>query len=188
VPPSKQQRRSRSPTPVFLVPVAGRYMVWRVPYGDGPREGPLDPARLQICLIRHIVSDMSRPAGNKQPKPLRWVGSSKEDLSAFPEDVKDRVGEALWQAQVGKKAPYAQPLRGYKGASVLEVVDDFDGDTFRAVYTVRFAEVIYVLHAFQKKSKRGIATPKHQLDLINERLRRAKEDYERWQSEKPKSG
>jgi phage-related protein len=94
------------------------------------------------------------------PKPVRWVGSSKADLSAFPDDVKRRVGGALWEAQLGGKAPYVKPLKGFPGASVLEVVDDFDGDTYRTVYTVRFAGVVYVLHAFQKKSKRGIATRK----------------------------
>jgi phage-related protein len=79
-------------------------------------------------------------------------------------------------------------LRGFGGAGVLEIVDDFDGDTYRAVYTVRFAGAVYVLHAFQKKSTRGIATPKPELDLIEQRLERAKEDYQRWsRSEKPKS-
>ena len=87
---------------------------------------------------------------------------------------------ALWEAQLGRKAGWAKPLKGFGGASVLEVVDDFDGDTFRAVYTVRFARVIYVLHAFQKKSKSGMATPHHEIQLIEQRLKRAKEDYERW--------
>jgi phage-related protein len=123
-----------------------------------------------------------------QPKPIRWVGSSKEDLSGFPEDVRRRVGGALWDAQIGGKAPYAKPLKGFGDAAVLEIVDDFDGDTFRAVYTVRFAEVIYVLHAFQKKSRRGIATPKAELDLIEQRLKRAREDYQQWsRNEVPKS-
>jgi phage-related protein len=124
--------------------------------------------------------------GSVQPKPVRWVASSKEDLREFPEDVRRRVGGALWDAQLGLKAPYAKPMKGFGGAGVLEIVDDFDGDTFRAVYTVRFAGAIYVLHAFQKKSKRGIATPKAELDLIEQRLKRAREDYERWsRSEKP---
>jgi phage-related protein len=127
------------------------------------------------------------PSGD-QPKPVRWIGSSKQDLSAFPQEVRQRVGGALWEAQVGRKASYAKPLKGFGGAVVLEVVDDFDGDTFRAVYTVRFANVVYVLHAFQKKSKRGVATPKTELDLIDLRLKRAKEDYEQWsKSEKPAS-
>ena len=119
---------------------------------------------------------------------MRWVGSSKEDLSAFPEEVRRRVGGALWDAQLGLKAPYAKPLEGFGGAGVLEVVDDYDGDTYRAVYTVLFAGVVYVLHAFQKKSKSGIATPKREMDLIGQRLKRAREDYERWsRSEKRKS-
>jgi len=81
-----------------------------------------------------------------------------------------------------------RPMKGFGHAGVLEIVDDFDGDTFRAVYTVRFTKAIYVLHAFQKKSKRGIATPKVELDLIGQRLKRAKEDYEQWsRSAKPKS-
>jgi|SRR5882757_4870380 len=123
---------------------------------------------------------MARLPGGLMPKPVRWVGSSKEDLSAFPEDVRRRMGGALWEAQVGGKAPYAKPMKGFGGAGVLEVVDDFDGDTFRAVYAVRFAGVVYVLHAFQKKSKRGIATPKTELTVIAQRLKRAREDYHRW--------
>jgi phage-related protein len=114
-----------------------------------------------------------------EPKPICWIGSSKEDLREFPEEVRRRVGGALWDAQLGLKAPYAKPLKGFWGAGVLEVVDDFDGDTYRAVYTVRFPGVVYVLHAFQKKSKQGRATPKPDLALIEQRLKRAKEDYER---------
>ena len=115
------------------------------------------------------------------PKPVKWVGSSRDDLKEFPKDVQRRVGGALWEAQIGQKALYAKPLKGFGGAGVLEIVDDFDGDTYRAVYTVRFARVVYVLHAFQKKSKRGIATPKAELNVIELRLRRAKEDYDAWQ-------
>lgn len=114
------------------------------------------------------------------PKPVRWVGSSKEDLKSFPEEVQRRMGGALWDAQIGRKAPYAKPLKGFGSASVLEVVDDFDGDTYRAVYTVRFSGVVYVLHAFQKKSKHGIAVPRPELKLIEQRLKRAREDYEQW--------
>ena len=123
---------------------------------------------------------MARTASEDQPKAVRWVGSSKEDLGEFPIDVRRRVGGALWEAQIGRKAPYAKPLKGYGDAGVLEIVDDFDGGAFRAVYTVRFAKAVYVLHAFQKKSKRGVATPKAELDVIGERLKRAREDYERW--------
>lgn len=126
--------------------------------------------------------------GSDGPKPVRWIGSSRDDLKAFPKDVQRRVGGALWDAQIGLKAPFAKPLKGFGGASVLEIADDFDGDTYRAVYTVRFAHAVYVLHAFQKKSKRGIATPKAELETIERRLRRAKEDYEKWRkNEKPKS-
>lgn len=88
-------------------------------------------------------------------KPLRWIGSSKEDVRAFPEDVKDVMGYALHLAQLGGKHPGAKPLIGYRGAGVLEIVDDYDGDTYRAVYTVKFASAVYVLHAFQKKSKKA---------------------------------
>jgi len=109
------------------------------------------------------------------------MGESRNDLSAFPNDVKLRVGGALWDAQVGLKSPAAKPLKGFGGAGVLEVVADFDGNAFRTVYTVRFAEAVYVLHAFQKESRRGIATPKAEWDLIAARLARAKEDYEQWQ-------
>ena len=123
---------------------------------------------------------MTRSHDAVQPKPVRWVGSSKEDLSGFPEEVRRRMGGALWEAQIGRKAPYAKPLRGMGDAAVLEIVDDFDGDTFRAVYTVRFAGAVYVLHAFEKKSRRGIATPKAELDLIKRRLARAREDYQEW--------
>jgi phage-related protein len=131
---------------------------------------------------------MERRSSKDPPKPVRWVGSSREDVSAFPADVRRRVGGALWEAQVGRKAPYAKPLKGFGDAGVLEIVDDFDGNAFRPVYTVRFAKAVYVLHAFQKKSKRGIATPKTELELIERRLKRAREDYEQWtEREKPAS-
>jgi phage-related protein len=126
--------------------------------------------------------------GDVQPKPVRWVGRSKDDLREFPEEVRRRVSSALWDAQLGLKAPYVKPLRSFGGAGVLEIMDDFDGDTFRAVYTVRFAGAVCVLHAFQKKSRRGIATPKGELNLIEQRLKRAREVYKRWsRRKKPKS-
>jgi phage-related protein len=124
---------------------------------------------------------MGRKTGPESaPKPVRWVASSKEDLSAFPNDVKARVGGALWDAQIGLKSPAAKPLKGFGDAGVLEVVVDFDGNTFRSVYTVRFSKAVYVLHAFQKKSRRATATPKSELDLIGTRLARARQDYETW--------
>jgi phage-related protein len=126
--------------------------------------------------------------GDPLPRSVRWVGSSKEDLSSFPLEVRRRFGGALWEAQIGRKAAYAKPLRGFGGAGVLEIVDDFDGNAFRAVYTIRFAKAVYVLHAFQKKSRHGIATPKTELDLIARRLKRAREDYQQWsRSDAPKS-
>jgi phage-related protein len=114
---------------------------------------------------------------NASLKAVEWVGSCLEDLKAFPEDVRQGMGYALYLAQCSEKHPSAKPLKGFKGAGVLEVVDDFDGDTYRAVYTVKFAGVVYVLHAFQKKAKQGIATPKQELELIETRLKRARQHY-----------
>jgi phage-related protein len=110
-------------------------------------------------------------------KSIVWIGSSRRDLKSFPAEVKDLMGYALYQAQVGRKAPSAKPLAGFGGAGVLEIVEDHQTDTYRAVYTVKFSELVYVLHAFQKKSKKGIATPKPDIDLIKGRLRTAEEDY-----------
>ncbi len=87
------------------------------------------------------------------------------------------MGYALYQPQLGRKAPSAKPLAGFGGASVLEIVEDFQTNTYRAVYAVKFSELVYVLHAFQKKSKKGIATPKTDVDLIKKRLRLAEQDY-----------
>ena len=111
-------------------------------------------------------------------KIVEWIGSSKDDLRAFPQEVRRVVGQAINDAELGGEHPAAKALRGFGGRSVLEIVDDFDGETYRAVYTVRFAGVLYVLHAFQKKAKKGIATPKHELEVIRERLKRAGEHYE----------
>ena len=112
-------------------------------------------------------------------KALYWAGSSKEDLLAFPEPVIDEIGTALSVAQFGGKHPSAKPWRG-EGPGVFEVVEDHRGDTYRTVYTVQFEGAVYVLHAFQKKSKRRIKTPKKELDLIAVRLKKAQEDYEQW--------
>lgn len=113
------------------------------------------------------------------PKPLEWIGSSKRDLVALPDEVVDVFGYALYLAQIGRKHAQAKPLQGFGGAAVLEVVEDRRGNAYRAVYTVRFEERVFVLHVFQKKSRSGSATPKPDLDLIRERLkvagRRAKE-------------
>lgn len=106
-------------------------------------------------------------------KPLFWIGSAKKDLEALPEDVKDIFGYALHRAQEGYKHPQAKPLKGFGGAGVLEVVESYSGGAYRAVYTVKFGAAVYVLHCFQKKSTRGIATPKPDMDVINERLKAA---------------
>ena len=108
-------------------------------------------------------------------KPLYWVGSSKRDLLSLPGPVVDLFGFALYLAQDGRKHEQAKPLRGFGSAGVLEVVEDWGRSTYRAVYTVRFEGVVFVLHMFQKKSKRGIATPKSDLDLIRQRLKVAEQ-------------
>ena len=109
-------------------------------------------------------------------KPVEWVGSSKADLKRFPDPVQDRMGFAIYQAQAGLRHRDVKPLRGF-GSGVLEVVSRHDGDTFRAIYTVRFETAVYVLHAFQEKAKRGIATPKRELDLVRRRLRVAEQHW-----------
>jgi len=110
-------------------------------------------------------------------KKLDFIGSSRKDIRAFPEEVKDDIGYALFEAQEGKKPTNAKPLKGFGGAGVLEIIENFSGDTYRAVYTVSFKKVIYVLHCFQKKSKRGIKTSQRDIDLIKKRLKAAEEDY-----------
>jgi phage-related protein len=116
-------------------------------------------------------------------KLLVWVGSSLKDLREFPEAVKNEMGFALYEAQCGLKPLDAKPLKGFGGANVLEIVSDYQTDTYRAVYTVRFGERIYVLHAFQKKSKKGIATSQSDIELIKRRLKQAEELHKAWQQE-----
>ena len=106
-------------------------------------------------------------------KPLYWVGSSKKDIALMPEEVQDIFGYALYLAQIGRKHEDAKPLKGFGSAGVLEVVEDWNGDTYRAVYTVRFTAAVFVLHVFQKKARKGIETPKHEIDLIRKRLKAA---------------
>ncbi len=103
-------------------------------------------------------------------KPLVWMGSSYKDLRELPSEVQDLFGFALYLAQTGGKSIDAKVLQGFGGAGVLEVVENHKGDAYRAVYTVRYADAVYVLHCFQKKSKSGIATPKPDMDKIQERL------------------
>lgn len=108
-------------------------------------------------------------------KKVVWLGSTLKDLRSFPAAVQDHVGYALYVAQSGSKHRDAKPLKGFGGAGVLEVVTDYRGDTFRAVYTLRFADTLFVLHAFQKKSKLSRETPRRELELIRQRLREAEE-------------
>lgn len=104
-------------------------------------------------------------------KPLEWIGSSHKDLMALPLEVRRFFGYALSLAQAGDQHEAAKVLKGFGGAGVLEVVEDDAGGTYRAVYTVKFSEAVFVLHCFQKKSKRGVATPKADMDVIHARLK-----------------
>lgn len=109
-------------------------------------------------------------------RDLVWIGSSLEDVRRFPGEVRREIGYALHEAQEGRKHPNAKPMKGFGGASVLEVVEDFNADTYRAVYTVCLQSSVYVLHAFQKKSTQGIKTSKRDIQLIDARLKVAIED------------
>lgn len=126
---------------------------------------------------------------NVEQRPLVFIGSSRRDLCEFPEDVRRIIGHVLRVAQSGGKHPDAKPLTGdreFAGAGVLEVVEDWQVDTYRAVYTVRFRERIYLLHAFQKKSKQGVRTPRHEIEMIKSRLRDARALHERYVKEQGK--
>jgi phage-related protein len=114
------------------------------------------------------------------PKPVFWVGNSLINLREFPDEVRQAMGFALWQAQTGSKHVNAKPLSGFGGAGVLEIVEVHRGNTFRGVYAVKFAGAVYVLHAFQKKSKRGIKTPPRDVELVRKRLKIAEHHYKEW--------
>src|SRR6266550_386925 len=117
-------------------------------------------------------------------RPLLWVASSKRDYRNFPERVQRNLGFELFLAQTGQHPPSAKPLKGF-GSGTVELVEDFDGDTYRAVYTVRFEEAVYILHVFKKKSKRGSKTPSGDVALIKRRLRDAERDHaDRFKQEK----
>lgn len=111
-------------------------------------------------------------------KPVVWMGSAKRDFDAFPERVKDDMGFALYLAQRGERHRHAKTFGGAGDASIVEVIEDDRGGTYRMVYTVRYGSAVYVLHAFQKKSKSGIATPKGDIALIERRLKDAKRLHE----------
>ena len=111
-------------------------------------------------------------------KPIAWIGAAYDELMDLPIAVRRAVGYALHFAQAGGKHDKTKPLKGFRGAGVLEIVEDYDGDTYRAVYTVKFADAVYVLHCFQKKSTKGIATPKQTMELIRKRLQLATAIYQ----------
>jgi phage-related protein len=114
----------------------------------------------------------------KPLRPLLWVSSSRDDLREFPDAVQDAFGFALYLVQIGERPARAKSLKGL-GSGIVELVSDFGGDAFRAVYTARFEKAIYVLHAFKKKAKQGVKTPKAEIDLVRRRLRAAEDDYRR---------
>jgi phage-related protein len=114
---------------------------------------------------------------DKISRPVEWVGSSYKDFVAFPGPVQNEMGFALYEAQVGRMHRTAKPLKGFGGAGVVEIIENHEGDTYRAVYTVKFTSAVYVLHAFQKKSKKGTATPQLEIDLVEKRFGIAEADH-----------
>ena len=120
---------------------------------------------------------------DEELKPVEWLGSTLGDLRALPDPVQDDFGYALYLAQTGDKHPRAKPLRGHHGAGVLEVVRQHDAEAYRAIYTVRFAEAVYVLHVFQKKSTSGIATPAAEMRVVETRLKEASRRHSEWKKE-----
>src|ERR1700730_7072510 len=115
-----------------------------------------------------------------EPRPLIWRGTSKTDFIAFPQAAQREMGYALFLAQMGERHPTTvKTLKGFGGATVIEIKESYKGNAYRAVYTVRYADAVYVLHAFQKKSQKGIATPKAEMDLIEKRLKDLVNERER---------
>ena len=110
---------------------------------------------------------------NQDIKEIFWIGSAKKDLISMPITVQDTFGYALFLAQTGEKHSQAKPLKGFASAGILEIMEDWRGNTYRAVYTIKYHTTIYVLHCFQKKSKNGIATPKTEMDIVKKRLKMA---------------
>lgn len=132
-----------------------------------------------------IIPSMGYIQGNlgdgiMEVKPVIWVASSKSDLESLPEGAQDEIGYALYQAQMGGKSEKAKPFKGFNSAAVLEIVEYNVGGTYRAVYTVKFKELIAVLHVFQKKSTRGIKTSKQDVELIKNRFKQAELTYQTW--------
>jgi phage-related protein len=115
-------------------------------------------------------------------KPVIWIGSSRDDLRALPQQVRRDIGQALYTAQQGETDPAAKPLKGFGGARVMEIVERYRTNAYRAVYTAHFEDAIYVLHVFQKKSKRGVATPKSDIELIRRRYAEAERHHSKRQN------
>ena len=134
-----------------------------------------DGERYSNQIAKALVDELCSFGYNKHVKqsmrPLRWIGSSKRDLRLMPDSVQQAFGFALYYAQIGLLHPSAKPLKGFGSAGILEIVEDCRGNTYRAVYTVRWADAVYVLHCFEKKSKRGIETPQAEMDLVRKRLK-----------------
>jgi phage-related protein len=152
------------------------------PHVDGSRLNTAISFLAFYCQFWHIskMNDLP-PLPNKA---LAWIGRAYDELMELPAEVRRSIGYALHTAQEGSKHDSAKPLKGFKGAGVLEVVENYDGDTYRAVYTVKFANAVYVLHCFQKKSKKGIATPKSTIDLIERRFKEAAAIYKEKETQK----
>lgn len=130
---------------------------------------------------------MANTDQNLAEKPIEWLGDSLDTLKKFPTKVCKAMGFALQFAQNGEKAPSSKPLKGITtGAGVLEIIEDFDGDTYRAVYTVKFEGIIYVLHTFQKKSKSGIKTPPKDIEIIKQRFMLAEKEHKALMQKKAK--
>jgi phage-related protein len=128
-------------------------------------------------LYKNLYIQITMNDDEIELKELEWIASSRKDLQALPRSVQRTFGYALYAAQLGEKPPEGKPLKGFGGAGMLELIEDYRGNTFRAVYTVRFPTKVYVRHVFQKKAKHGIATPKQELDLIRDRLKQAESLY-----------
>ncbi|WP_038380669.1 type II toxin-antitoxin system RelE/ParE family toxin [Bradyrhizobium elkanii] len=130
---------------------------------------------------------MVKPSKPKRPKSIHFVGTSKKDLASLPKGARAVFGYAILLAEKGMRHQDAKPLTGFGGAGVIEVVEDLDGDAYRAVYTVKFGSMVYVLHAFKKKSKVGSKTPPRDMELIVKRLKDAEEHYKKNHAPKKKS-
>jgi phage-related protein len=117
------------------------------------------------------------PAGAPR-RPVHFIASSGKDLKALPVPVRGTFGRLLLDAQYGETPRGAKPLKGFGGAGVLELIEDYETNTYRAVYTVRFTEAVYVLHVFQKKSKTGVATLRQEIELVKRRYELARQHHE----------